>query len=235
MKIPNYDGTPNSNNKYKQLHSFMPDSCFRMLICGNSGSGKTNVLIHMLRAPLIYYDKLYLYSKNLEQKKYQDFIKLLEKTARKIKVPLDDILEVSNDDIIDLDEIEVHEDSRALPECSPLGSSVNESQKVVIFDDYICERNQNDIIKYFIGGRHKNCCVIYLSQSYYKTPKDIRLNCSHYILFESPNKSENDMIAREQNIPKTAFQTAIKKQYDFLYLDKPKKTVTRNFDENIYI
>ena len=228
MKIPNYDGTTNSNNKYKQLHSFMPDSCFRMLICGNSGSGKTNVLIHMLRAPLIYYDKLYLYSKNLEQKKYQDFIKLLEKTARKIKVPLDDILEVSNDDIIDLDEIEVHEDS-------PLGSSVNESQKVVIFDDYICERNQNDIIKYFIGGRHKNCCVIYLSQSYYKTPKDIRLNCSHYILFESPNKSENDMIAREQNIPKTAFQTAIKKQYDFLYLDKPKKTVTRNFDENTYI
>ena len=202
MKIPNYDGTPNSNNKYKQLHSFMPDSCFRMLICGNSGSGKTNVLIHMLRAPLIYYDKLYLYSKNLEQKKYQDFIKLLEKTAEKIEIPLDDILEVSNDDIIDLDEIEVNEDS-------PLGSSVNESQKVVIFDDYICERNQNDIIKYFIGGRHKNCCVIYLSQSYYKTPKDIRLNCSHYILFESPNKSENDMIAREQNIPKTAFQTAI--------------------------
>ena len=222
MKIPNYDGTSNLNNKYKQIHSFMPDSCFRMLICGNSGSGKTNVLIHMLRAPLIYYDKLYLYSKNLEQKKYQDLIKCLEKIARKCKIPLDDILEVSNDDIIDLDEIEAE-------------GIEGSSQKVVIFDDYICEGNQNNIIKYFIGGRHKNCCVIYLSQSYFKTPKDIRLNCSHYILFESPNKSENDMIAREQNIPKTAFQTAIEKQYDFLYLDKPKKTVSRNFDENIYI
>ena len=40
--------------------------------------------------------------------------------------------------------------------------------------------------------RHKNCCVIYLSQSYYKTPKDIRLNCSHYIIFESPTKRENE-------------------------------------------
>ena len=218
MKIPNYDGTSSFNNKYKQLHSFMPDSCFRMLICGNSGSGKTNVLIHMLRAPLIYYDKIYLYSKNLEQKKYQDLIECFEKIARKIKIPLDDILEVSNDDIIDLDDIENFE-----------------SQKVVVFDDYICEGNQNNIIKYFIGGRHKNCSVIYLSQSYYKTPKDIRLNCSHYILFESPNKNENDMIAREQSIPRTAFQDAIKKQYDFLYLDKPKKTVSRNFNEDINI
>ena len=116
MKIPNYDGTSSFNNKYKQLHSFMPDSCFRMLICGNSGSGKTNVLIHMLRAPLIYYDKIYLYSKNLEQKKYQDLIECFEKIARKIKMPLDDILEVSNDDIIDLDDLDP-----------------TDSQKVVVF------------------------------------------------------------------------------------------------------
>lgn len=67
MKFPNYDGigeTSNFNDRFRQLHSFMSDSCFIMLICRNSGSGKTNVLIHMLRAPLIYYDKLYLYSKN---------------------------------------------------------------------------------------------------------------------------------------------------------------------------
>ena len=45
------------------------------------------------------------------------------------------------------------------------------NQKVVIVDDYVCEKNQEDIISYFIQGRHKNCCVIYLSQSYYKTQK----------------------------------------------------------------
>ena len=44
-------------------------------------------------------------------------------------------------------------------------------QKVIIFDDYICEKNQNDIINYFIQGKQNNCCVMYLSQSYYKTPK----------------------------------------------------------------
>ena len=44
------------------------------------------------------------------------------------------------------------------------------NQIVVIFNEYLCEKNQNDIINYFIQGRHKNYCVIYLSQSYHKTP-----------------------------------------------------------------
>ena len=53
----------------------------------------------------------------------------------------------------------------------------DESQKIVVFDDFICDKNQKPLIDYFIRGRHKNCSVIYLSQSFYKTPKDIMLNC----------------------------------------------------------
>ena len=49
----------------------MPSKWFRMLICGPSGSGKTNTLIHILLKPLIYYDKIYLYAKNIDQEKYQ--------------------------------------------------------------------------------------------------------------------------------------------------------------------
>ena len=40
MEIPNYDSTDDIDKKYKQLFSFMPADTFRMLICGNSGSGK---------------------------------------------------------------------------------------------------------------------------------------------------------------------------------------------------
>ena len=53
----------------------MPNDTFRMLTSGNSGSGKTNLLYHMLIKPLLYYDKIYLYAKNLEQKKYQNLMK----------------------------------------------------------------------------------------------------------------------------------------------------------------
>ena len=219
MKIPNYDTKSDKSNNFTQFYPFMPDSCFRMLICGSSGSGKTNTLMHILRKPLIYYDKLYLYAKNLEQSKYQDLINNLNQIAKKIKVDPNEILEYSAD-------------PNQIEPCENLES---EKQKVVIFDDFVCKdkKVQNEITKYFIQGRHKNCCVIYLSQSYYKTPKDIRINCSHYILFESPGKRENDMICNEQNINPNSFANAINQKYDFLYIDKPRKFLRKNFTGNI--
>ena len=195
MKIPNYDKKETSNN-FKQLYDYMPDRCFRMLICGKSGCGKTNTVLHMLIKPLIYYDKINLYSKNLEQEKYAFLSKTLERIAEENKIPIDEIFHSSNEEIIPISEME------------------DTIQKVVIFDDYVCVKNQN-IINYSVQGRHKNCCVIYLSQSYYKTPKYIRINCSHYIIFESPTKRENEAICNEHGIDKEANKRSFKNEYDF--------------------
>ena len=64
MLIPNYDNLIDKKKKnFKQLYNYMPSKSFRMLICGLSGSGKTNALVHMLLKPLIYCDKIYLYAK----------------------------------------------------------------------------------------------------------------------------------------------------------------------------
>ena len=76
-----------------------------------------------------------------------------------------DIITVSNDAIIPISHL-----------------PYEDNQNIIIFDDYVCEENQRQIVDYFIQGRHKNCSVIYLSQSFYKTPRDIRLNCSHYCI-----------------------------------------------------
>ena len=72
MKIPNYDPGSSKSN-YKQGHPCMPADVFRMLICGPSNSGKTNTLLHMLYE-LLEYDKIYLFSKNLHQNKYQNLL-----------------------------------------------------------------------------------------------------------------------------------------------------------------
>ena len=75
MEIPNYDSTGKAaDKKFKQHYPFMPSDTFRILICGNSGSGKTNSLYHMLMKPLLYYDEIYLYTRNLEQDKYKRLI-----------------------------------------------------------------------------------------------------------------------------------------------------------------
>ena len=68
-----------------------------------------------------------------------------------------------------------------------------DNQKIIIFDDYVCEKNQREIVDYVIQGRHKNCSIIYLSQSFYKTPRDIRLNCSHYCIYEFPSSREREI------------------------------------------
>ena len=208
MEIPNYD-VDIKNKKYKQLYSFLPNDTFRMLICGNSGSGKTNLLYHMLIEPLLYCDKIYLYAKNLEQEKYQNLMKEMNEVSEEAGY---NVMEVSNDVIIPISHL-------------PYG----DNQKIIIFDDYVCEKNQREIVDYFIQGRHKNCSVIYMSQSFYKTPRDIRLNCSHYCIYEFPSSRERNMISSEVGVDKEKFKKATKKSFSFLYVDKPRKKVKRNF------
>ena len=190
----------------------MPDDTFRMFICGGSGSGKTNLLYHMLTEPLVFYDQIHLYAKNLEQEKYQNMIKKFDKISQSVGY---DVLIYSDNEIVPVENME------------------SEAQKIIIFDDFVCEKNQKPLIDYFIRGRHKNCSVIYLSQSFYGTPKDIRLNCSHFCIYEFPSCNERNLISRELGVNKEDYIKATKKPYPFLYVDKPKKQNKRNFYGNI--
>ena len=212
MEIPNYDSNSDKTNSYKQLYQYMPNDTFRMLICGGSGSGKTNLLYHMLTKPLVHYDQIHLHAKNLEQEKYQNMKKIFDDISGSVGY---DVLVCSNDNILP---VEVMED---------------DAQKIVIFDDYVCDKNQKPLVDYFIRGRHKNCSVIYLSQSFYGTPKDIRLNCSHFCVYEFPSSNERSLISRELSVDKEQYIKATKKPFSFLYVDKPRRLIKRNFYGNI--
>ena len=102
MEIPNYD-SDTKNKKFKQRYSFMPNDTFRMLICGNSGSGKTYLLYHMLIEPLLYYDEIHLYAKNLEQEKYQNLMNKMNEISGESGY---DIMTVSNDKIIPINDLD---------------------------------------------------------------------------------------------------------------------------------
>ena len=105
MEIPNYDKKETTNN-FIQLYDYMPDNVFRMLICGKTGCGKTNTVLHMLIKPLIYYDKIYLYSNNLEQQKYTHLSEILERIAKVNKILIDEILHRSSEEIKPISEME---------------------------------------------------------------------------------------------------------------------------------
>jgi len=106
------------------------------------------------------------------------------------------------------------------------------TKKIAVFDDLVCESNQNSIINYFINGQHRNCSFTYLTQTFYKVPKNIRENCSHFCVFSFLPR-ENKRIADELGVDHRLLDRATDKKYSFFYYDKPQKSVKKNFDEDI--
>ena len=47
----------------------------------------------------------------------------------------------------------------------------------------------------FIRGRKLNISLVFITQSYFKVPKDVRLNTSHFFIAKIPNKRELQEIA----------------------------------------
>ena len=46
------------------------------------------------------------------------------------------------------------------------------------------------VTELFLRGRKLNISLLFISQSYFKVPKTIRLNATHYFIMKIPNKKE---------------------------------------------
>ena len=164
MKIPNYDKQKKPNKR--KMVDFL-DEDYRMLICGQSNCGKTNTLMHMIRMPMVYFDKIYFYTPNAHQEEIQDLIELMDEISSHKDVGYE-VLEIGDqDDIIDTSEYP------------------NDNRKVVMFDDHVNapDRVQNKTANHFTDGRHHMIAPIYRSQSYYDVPQKLRQNCSHMLFY----------------------------------------------------
>ena len=47
----------------------------------------------------------------------------------------------------------------------------------------------------FFRGRKLNIPIVFITQSYFKVPKDVRLNSTHFFIMKIPNKREHKQIA----------------------------------------
>ena len=71
----NLDSIINENNKkHNEKWPYIPDHPCRILIIGGSGSGKTNALINLINEQKDI-DKIYLYTGELSEPKYEYLIK----------------------------------------------------------------------------------------------------------------------------------------------------------------
>ena len=46
------------------------------------------------------------------------------------------------------------------------------------------------ITELFIGGRKLNISLVFITQSYFKVPKDVRLNSTHFFIVETQIKEK---------------------------------------------
>ena len=81
-KMLNLDDIVSNKDTKGSSSSECKDWPFRMLIIGPSGSGKTNTLLHLINNfhPI---DKMYLYAKDTDEKKYQYLINKREQAGIK--------------------------------------------------------------------------------------------------------------------------------------------------------
>ena len=141
-----------------------------MSVTGGSGSGKTNVLLNLIgNQPGI--DKIYLYAKDPYEGKYQYL------TNKREGVGIDHFndpkafIEYSND---------MQDVYKNIDEYNP----AKENKTLTVFDDMIADMINNKldsiVAELFIRERKLNISLVFITQSYFKVPKDVRLNTSHF-------------------------------------------------------
>ena len=107
---------------------------------------------------------------------------------------------------------------------------IQEKNVLIVFDDMIADminNNKLDLIvtELFIRGIKLNISILFITQSYFKVPKDVRLNSTHFFIMKIPNKRELQQIAlnHSSNIDFKDFMKIYKKgtkePYSFLVND----------------
>ena len=166
---------------------------FRMLIIGPLGSGKTNALLHLIQNlndtnPI---EKTYLYAKDLSEPKYEFLINNRKNAGIKNCNDPNAFIEyfnTMNDVFSNIDHYNTKRKGRVL----------------IVFDDIIADimtnkRFESIIKELFIRCRKLNISIVVITRSYFRTPRDARLNSTHYLLMKIQSKKELQNIAQDNS------------------------------------
>ena len=161
-----------------------------MLSIGSSGSGKSNTLLNLIKN-LNPINKIYLYAKDLSESKYELLINNRKNAGIKHFNESTAFTEYSND----MDDVFTNIDD------------YNKQRKrkiLIVFDDMIADiissKKFKAIIKeLFIRCRKLNISIVFITQSYFRTPNDTRLNSKHYVIMTIQSKKELQNIAQENS------------------------------------
>ena len=187
----NFDDYVNENKTEDNKNgSYTPDDPYRILIIGGSGFGKTNVLLNLTEnQPDI--NKIYWYAKDPYEANYQYLINKREGVG----------IDHFNDPKTF---IEYLNDMRNVYKNINYYNPDKENIILIVFDDMIADmiadmiqnKKLNSVVtELFIRGRKLDISLGFITQSYFKVPKDVRLNTTHFFITKILSKRELQQIA----------------------------------------
>ena len=169
--------TIENNKEHNKKWSLIPDHPYRILIIGDSGSRKRNALLNLIKEQDDV-DKICFYEKDLSEPKYE-FKR--EDVGTKYCNDPSTFIETSNT----MDGI-----------CENM-EDYNQRRKrkiLIAFDDMIADLSNKifeAIIKeLFIKCRKVNISLVFITQSFFTVPKDVRLNSKHYLIIKINDRKE---------------------------------------------
>ena len=231
----------------KRFNILLLQRSIRGIIVGKSGCGKTTLLLNLLLRPgWLDYDNLFVFGRSLFQPEYQILKKAFEEN-----LPKEYILrlfnmreEIQNSQIPP--SIVVQEWAKSVKNKSDVkcnffetASDVPDPQdlNLMIFNDLLLGK-QNKCEDYYTRGRHSNVDCFYLSQNYFKLPRQtIRENVNFICLFPQDLKNLNHIYSDHvgDDMTKEEFRKFCKKCWEkphgFAVIDLTSKKETGKYRE----
>lgn len=215
-QIINFYDKIEDTTEYYNPNPNMPKHPFRASLVGQSGSGKTNLLMNLI-SNCGCFEKFVICTKLKDEPLYDYLRKSVEAVDKERIIMVDKVEELPS-----IEAIENKKKDKATND-----KKDSSLQTLIVFDDMCLEHRklQEVMSQFFIRGRKSNMSVIYISQSYYLIPKCIRLQCTHLMLKKIGSKREIKSIVNDYNLDISAddlmelYNDATKDMVSFLMID----------------
>jgi len=205
--------TPQWNPHFDQTQIKTPA---RILCCGGSGMGKTTWLLNYLALAQDTFGFITIVSKMGTGEPLYEFLeKKVPPKYLKFYTKLSD-----------------------LPPPEEFGNK--DKQQLLVFDDMVLEKDQRVVEQYAIRCRKHGAGVslLFLTQSFYKTNRTLRLQMNYIILFKLTSARDVSMVLNEFSVSddkqelKNIYKDATREKFNFLKIDIEAHDDNRKFSHN---
>jgi ABC-type dipeptide/oligopeptide/nickel transport system ATPase component len=162
----------------------------RLVVCGASGSGKTNIICNIIKLMDETFEKIIIFTQDKDEQLYNYLANKLDPEVLEIYEGIENVISYD-------------------------WNYLEDGQYLIIFDDMCIEKEnkQAHISELFIRGRkmaqQKGVSVVYLTQSYFQVPPIVRKQMTGLILRKINGKRDLNSILNECSIDATKKQNLL--------------------------